>query len=59
MTGPTESEVRPDSDAAEDFAEAVGPDPTQDEIEHYRRLEGEPTAEEELDAAAESTDDEG
>jgi hypothetical protein len=44
MSEPTESEVRPDPDAAEDFAEEVGVDPTQEEIDHYRRLEGEPVA---------------
>jgi hypothetical protein len=38
-TGP-----RPDPDAAEEFAEQVGVDPTQEEIDHYRRLEGEPPA---------------
>lgn len=43
MTGPLESDVRPDTDAAEDFAEEVGVDPTQEEIDHYRRLEGEAT----------------
>ena len=36
--------VRPDPDAAEDFAEEVGVDPTQEEIDHYRQLEGEPPA---------------
>ena len=41
MTGPTEADVTPDTDAAEEFAEEVGPDPTQDEINHYQRLEGE------------------
>lgn len=44
MTGPLESDVRPDTDAAEDFAEEVGVDPTQEEIDYYRRLEGEATA---------------
>lgn len=29
-----------DPDAAEEFAEAVGVDPTPEEVEHYRRLEG-------------------
>ena len=37
--------MRADPDAAEDFAEEVGIDPTQEEIDHYRRLEGEPPAE--------------
>lgn len=30
----------PDPDAAEDYAEEVGVDPTQEEIDQYRRLEG-------------------
>ena len=30
----------PNPEAAEDFAEDVGVDPTPDEVEHYRRLEG-------------------
>lgn len=47
MSEPTGPEVRPDSDAAEEFAEAVGVDPTQEEIAHYQRLEGEPPAEDE------------
>ena len=38
MSEPTE--VRADPDAAEDFAEEVGVDPTQEEIDHYRELEG-------------------
>lgn len=42
MSEPTE--VRADPDAAEDFAEEVGVDPTQEEIDHYRQLEGEPPA---------------
>jgi hypothetical protein len=42
MSKPTE--VRADPDAAEDFAEEVGVDPTQEEIDHYRRLEGEQPA---------------
>ena len=57
MRGPAESEVRPDTDAAEDFAAEVGPDPTQDEIEHYRRLEGEPSTEDESGAMDEVADD--
>jgi hypothetical protein len=36
----------PDTDAAEEFAEEVGVDPTQEEIEQYRRLEGEQNVEE-------------
>jgi hypothetical protein len=51
MTGPTEPDVRPDTDAAEDFAEEVGVDPTQEEIDRYRVLEGEAPAEDEADAA--------
>ena len=42
MSEPTE--LHADPDAAEDFAEEVGVDPTQEEIDHYRRLEGEPPA---------------
>lgn len=41
MTGPTDTELTPDPDAAEDYAEEVGVDPTQDEIGTYLRLEGE------------------
>lgn len=37
MTEPAE----PDTDAAEEFAEEVGVDPTQEEIAQYRQLEGE------------------
>jgi len=44
MSEPTGSEVPADPDAAEEFAEEVGVDPTQEEIDHYRRLEGEPVA---------------
>lgn len=36
--------VQADPDAAEEFAEEVGVDPTQEEIDHYRQLEGEPPA---------------
>jgi hypothetical protein len=42
MSEPTEVPVDPE--AAEDFAEEVGVDPTQEEIDHYRQLEGEPPA---------------
>ncbi len=45
MTGPTHIENTPDPDAAEDFADDVGVDPTQDEIDTYRRMEGEDAAE--------------
>ena len=45
MTGPTNSETPPDSDAAEAFADEIGVDPTQEEIDTYRRLEGEDAAE--------------
>ena len=44
MTRPIEADIRPDTDAAEEFAEEVGPDPTQEEINHYQRLEGEDLA---------------
>ena len=30
----------PDTDAAEEFAEEIGVDPTQEQIDQYRRLEG-------------------
>ena len=45
MTGPTDTELTPDPDAAEDYAEEVGVDPTQQEIDTYRRLEGEDASE--------------
>lgn len=35
MTG-----MHPDPDAAEEFAEEVGVDPTQEDIDRYRELEG-------------------
>ena len=41
MTRPTDGEITPDPDVAEDFADDVGVDPTQEEIDTYRRLEGE------------------
>ena len=49
MSEPTE--VRADPDAAEEFAEEVGVDPTQEEIDHYRQLEGEPPLAEAADPA--------
>ena len=45
MTGPTGIDNTPDPDAAEDFADDVSVDPSQEEIETYRRMEGEETAE--------------
>lgn len=45
MTEPTGTETTPDPEAAEDFADEVGVDPTQEEIDTYRRLEGEDAAE--------------
>lgn len=45
MTGPTDRENPPDPDAAEDFADDVSIDPTQEEIDTYRRMEGEDAAE--------------
>jgi hypothetical protein len=45
VTSPTDSEITPDSDAAEDFAEEASVDPTQDEIDTYLRLEGDDAAE--------------
>jgi hypothetical protein len=43
MTRPTETDTGVDTDAAEDFADEVGVDPTQDEIARYRRMEGQET----------------
>jgi hypothetical protein len=40
VTGPTDADTTPDSDAAEEFAEEISVDPTQEEIDTYRRLEG-------------------
>ena len=40
MTGPTDADTAPDTDAAEEFADEIGVDPTQEEIDTYRRLEG-------------------
>lgn len=45
MSRPTDSETTPDTDAAEEFAEEISVDPTQEEIETYRRLEGDDAAE--------------
>ena len=48
-TGPTtegDTMTSPDTDAAEEFAEEVGVDPTQEEINQYRRLEGDEDVEE-------------
>jgi hypothetical protein len=45
VTSPTDGEITPDSDAAEEFADEVSVDPTQDEIDTYLRLEGDDTAE--------------
>lgn len=45
MTRPTDGETTPDPDVAEDFADDVGVDPTQEEIDTYRRLEGEDATE--------------
>jgi len=47
MSEPGGSEVLPDPDAAEDFADEISVDPTQDEIRHYQRLEGDATDEDE------------
>ena len=41
VTEPADAKITPDPDAAEDFADEVGVDPTQDEIDTYRQLEGE------------------
>jgi len=45
VTEPTNTEITPDPDAAEDYAGEVGVDPTQEEIDTYRRLEGEDATE--------------
>jgi hypothetical protein len=45
VTGPTNIENTPDPEAAEDFADNVGVDPTQEQIDIYRRMEGEDAAE--------------
>ncbi len=45
VSSPTDSEITPDSDAAEEFAEEVSVDPTQEEIDTYLRLEGDDAAE--------------
>ena len=44
MTRPTGGETTQDPDVAEDYADEVGVDPTQEEIDTYRRLEGEDAA---------------
>ena len=43
MTGPTDPLTNADPDAAEEFADEIGVDPTQEEIAQYRRLEGQDT----------------
>ena len=48
--------VQADPDAAEEFAEEVGVDPTQEEIDHYRQLEGEPPAADPITPDAELPD---
>jgi hypothetical protein len=45
VTGPTDADTAPDTDAAEEFAEEIGVDPTQEEIDTYRRLEGDDATE--------------
>jgi hypothetical protein len=40
VTSPIDGDITPDSDAAEEFAEEVSVDPTQDQIDTYLRLEG-------------------
>ena len=45
MNGPTDAEITPDPDAAEEFADEIGVDPTQEEIDTYRRMEGDDTSE--------------
>lgn len=55
MTRPTEADTGVDPDAAEDFADKVSVDPTQEEIDQYRRMEGQETDDRraELDAPRE------
>jgi hypothetical protein len=45
VTEPSDAQITPDPDAAEDYADEIGVDPTQEEIDTYRRLEGEDAAE--------------
>jgi hypothetical protein len=45
VTSPTDGEITPDTDAAEEFAEEISVDPTQEEIDTYRRLEGDDATE--------------
>jgi hypothetical protein len=45
VSSPTENEITPDTDAAEEFAEEVNVDPTQEEIDTYLRLEGDDATE--------------
>lgn len=55
MTIPTGAEPGVNPDAAEEFADEVGVDPTQEEIDQYRRVEGQETNDRraELDAPRE------
>lgn len=55
MTEPTDTGTGVDPDAAEDFADEVSVDPTQEEIDQYRRMEGQETDDRraELDAPRE------
>jgi hypothetical protein len=45
VTGPGDAGTTPDTNAAEDFAEEISVDPTQEEIDTYRRLEGDDATE--------------
>ena len=45
VTNPTDSEITPDSDAAEEFADEISVDPTQEEIDTYLQLEGDDATE--------------
>ena len=55
VTQPTDAETGVDPDAAEEFADEVSVDPTQEEINQYRQLEGQETDDRraELDAPRE------
>jgi hypothetical protein len=45
MTEPTDTGTTPDPDAAEEFADEIAVDPTQEEIDTYRRMEGDDASE--------------
>jgi hypothetical protein len=45
VSRPIDTGTTPDTDAAEEFAEEISVDPSQDEIDTYRRLEGDDATE--------------